>query len=99
MEDDDELGYYEDGVKRTLTDEQIAIFRHSEIHNLQEEQRKKEEAQIHDESSTAPSPGLTSPQDASDEDDEEEYARFLEQERKEFQEATAKQRKKAQKLK
>lgn len=25
--DDDDLGYYEDGVKRTLTDEQIEIFR------------------------------------------------------------------------
>jgi hypothetical protein len=32
--DDDGLGYYDDGVKRTLTDEQIAIFRHSEIHDL-----------------------------------------------------------------
>lgn len=26
-----DLGYYEDGTKRTLTDEQIAIFRHSEV--------------------------------------------------------------------
>jgi hypothetical protein len=33
-DDDDGLGYYADGVKRTLTDEQIAIFRHSEIHSL-----------------------------------------------------------------
>jgi len=31
---DDGLGYYEDGVKRTLTDEQIAIFRHSELEAL-----------------------------------------------------------------
>ena len=30
----DDLGYYEDGVKRTLTDEQIEIFRHSEIESL-----------------------------------------------------------------
>lgn len=30
-EDDDGLGYYSDGVKRTLTDDQIAMFRHSEI--------------------------------------------------------------------
>ncbi|KAI6250966.1 hypothetical protein HI914_00086 [Erysiphe necator] len=30
--EDDCLGYYEDGTKRTLTDEQIAIFRHSELH-------------------------------------------------------------------
>jgi hypothetical protein len=28
------LGYYADGVKRTLTDEQIRIFRHSEIYSL-----------------------------------------------------------------
>ncbi|KAK3394386.1 hypothetical protein B0H63DRAFT_517519 [Podospora didyma] len=33
-EEDDGLGYYEDGVKRTLTDEQIAIFRHSELEAL-----------------------------------------------------------------
>lgn len=33
-EDDDGLGYYSDGVKRTLTDEQIAIFRHSELEQL-----------------------------------------------------------------
>lgn len=29
-DDDDGLGYYPDGVKRTLTDEQILMFRHSE---------------------------------------------------------------------
>ncbi|KAK7713477.1 hypothetical protein SLS64_004727 [Diaporthe eres] len=34
-EDDDGLGYYPDGVKRTLTDEQIAMFRHSETQALQ----------------------------------------------------------------
>ncbi|KAI0882100.1 uncharacterized protein GGS22DRAFT_47775 [Annulohypoxylon maeteangense] len=33
-EEDDGLGYYPDGVKRTLTDEQIAIFRHSELESL-----------------------------------------------------------------
>jgi len=33
-DEDDGLGYYPDGVKRTLTDEQIAIFRHSEIEAL-----------------------------------------------------------------
>ncbi|OQE26652.1 hypothetical protein PENSTE_c005G04573 [Penicillium steckii] len=32
--EDVDLGYYPDGVKRTLTDEQIEIFRHSEIHAL-----------------------------------------------------------------
>ncbi|CAL3972450.1 unnamed protein product [Diplocarpon coronariae] len=38
--DDDGLGYYGDGVKRTLTDEQIAIFRHSEIEALSRQRRK-----------------------------------------------------------
>ncbi|KAK0730432.1 hypothetical protein B0H67DRAFT_478884, partial [Lasiosphaeris hirsuta] len=33
-DEDDGLGYYADGVKRTLTDEQIAIFRHSELETL-----------------------------------------------------------------
>lgn len=33
-QDDDGLGYYEDGCKRTLTDEQIAIFRHTEVQEL-----------------------------------------------------------------
>ncbi|KAJ5577445.1 uncharacterized protein N7459_006409 [Penicillium hispanicum] len=32
--EEDDLGYYPDGVKRTLTDEQIRIFRHSEVHAL-----------------------------------------------------------------
>ncbi|KAJ5114494.1 hypothetical protein NUU61_000253 [Penicillium alfredii] len=32
--DEEDLGSYPDGVKRTLTDEQIRIFRHSEIHAL-----------------------------------------------------------------
>lgn len=31
---EEDLGSYSDGVKRTLTDEQIRIFRHSEIHAL-----------------------------------------------------------------
>ncbi|KAI1774654.1 hypothetical protein F4818DRAFT_68932 [Hypoxylon cercidicola] len=39
-EDDDGLGYYPDGVKRTLTDEQIAIFRHSELEALRRAQSR-----------------------------------------------------------
>ncbi|OGM50860.1 hypothetical protein ABOM_000429 [Aspergillus bombycis] len=42
-DDDDGLGYYPDGVKRTLTDEQIKIFRHSEIHSLIRERQLREE--------------------------------------------------------
>jgi hypothetical protein len=33
-EEDDGLGYYADGEKRTLTDEQIEMFRHSEMEQL-----------------------------------------------------------------
>ncbi|CAM1504522.1 Fc.00g021130.m01.CDS01 [Cosmosporella sp. VM-42] len=40
-EEEDDLGYYEDGVKRTLTDEQIEIFRHSELEALRKEQEKQ----------------------------------------------------------
>lgn len=39
-EEDDNLGYYPDGVKRTLTDEQIAIFRHSELEALKRAEGK-----------------------------------------------------------
>ncbi|OOF96367.1 hypothetical protein ASPCADRAFT_506058 [Aspergillus carbonarius ITEM 5010] len=42
-EEEDDLGYYPDGVKRTLTDEQIRIFRHSEIHALLREKQLREE--------------------------------------------------------
>lgn len=49
--EDDGLGYYEDGVKRTLTDEQIAIFRHSEMHAILRDRRYAEEAR-RDESGT-----------------------------------------------
>lgn len=44
-EEDDGLGYYPDGVKRTLTDEQIAMFRHSELQALQKAQEKAQEKQ------------------------------------------------------
>jgi hypothetical protein len=39
FDDDDGLGYYDDGVKRTLTDQQIKMFRHSEIQRLLAERR------------------------------------------------------------
>lgn len=51
-EEDDGLGYYPDGVKRTLTDEQIAIFRHSELEALRRAREssntKKEEDSAYD---------------------------------------------------
>ena len=40
----DDLGYYDDGVKRTLTDEQIAIFRHSEIEAMLRQRRHADDA-------------------------------------------------------
>ena len=39
----DDLGYYADGVKRTLTEEQIAMFRHSEIYALLRIRQKERE--------------------------------------------------------
>lgn len=42
--EEDDLGYYEDGTKRTLTDEQIAIFRHTEIQALLRDRRHAAEA-------------------------------------------------------
>ena len=42
MEGDD-LGYYPDGVKRTLTDDQIAMFRHSEIYAILRERQVRKE--------------------------------------------------------
>ena len=42
-QEDDGLGYYDDGVKRTLTDEQIAMFRHSEIQAILKERRLQQQ--------------------------------------------------------
>lgn len=44
-EEDDGLGYYPDGTKRTLTEDQIAMFRHSEIQRLLQARRLKREAE------------------------------------------------------
>ncbi|KAF2030028.1 hypothetical protein EK21DRAFT_100768 [Setomelanomma holmii] len=41
--EDDGLGYYSDGTKRTLTDEQIAMFRHSEIQSILRKRRLRRE--------------------------------------------------------
>ena len=40
---EDDLGYYPDGVKRILTNDQIAIFRHSELHGLLRQQSVRDE--------------------------------------------------------
>ncbi|KAL8850471.1 MAG: hypothetical protein Q9221_004613 [Calogaya cf. arnoldii] len=52
---EDDLGYYPDGAKRTLTDEQIAMFRHSEIYALQRKrQLRKENQEVDDGFSDSP---------------------------------------------
>ncbi|KAI4730804.1 hypothetical protein E4T49_01158 [Aureobasidium sp. EXF-10728] len=53
--DDDNLGYYPDGVKRTLTNAQIAIFRHSEIQLLLRERRRNRESNQAEGEKTIPS--------------------------------------------
>ena len=54
---DDGLGYYPDGTKRTLTDEQIAMFRHSEIQSILRKRRlQKENGEISDHSVCADLP-------------------------------------------
>jgi hypothetical protein len=61
-----DLGYYPDGTPRTLTDEQVAIFRHSEIEQLVksynaylrdlEEEQEEEEAVSSESSAPSPAP-------------------------------------------
>ena len=48
-DDDGDLGYYPDGAKRTLTDEQIAMFRHSEIYSIIRARQVKRENDKFDE--------------------------------------------------
>lgn len=67
-EEEDDLGYYPDGVKRTLTDEQIAIFRHSEIQALLRERRYATEARA---SNPSCSTSTSGPDTASYDDHEE----------------------------
>ncbi|KAK0630124.1 hypothetical protein B0T17DRAFT_490604 [Bombardia bombarda] len=56
-EDDDGLGYYEDGVKRTLTDEQIAIFRYSELEALRRAQENPTSKKVASQASRIDGPG------------------------------------------
>lgn len=72
-EEQDCLGYYPDGVKRTLTDAQVAMFRFSEIQQLlkqkrrEEAKRKRKRNDADDEAidpSEIPRPAPVSPEDA-----------------------------------
>jgi len=61
-EADDGLGYYPDGTKRTLTDEQIAMFRHSEIQAILRKRRlRKENGEVSDTDPTPAVPVSVSP--------------------------------------
>ena len=121
--DEDLLGYYSNGTKRTLTDEQIAMFRHSEIQTILRMQRQRRDNQCSVDETKSCNPrsengdwefreveikqdcahlaGNIDYDDIEDEvmddgeDDEEEYARFLETERKEMELAAAERQRKA----
>jgi hypothetical protein len=60
-EENDGLGYYEDGVQRTLTDEQIALFRHTEIQMILRERRRKRDAEEFSEGEATPEPDAGKP--------------------------------------
>ncbi|KAL8699235.1 MAG: hypothetical protein Q9201_006117 [Fulgogasparrea decipioides] len=57
----DDLGYYPDGVKRTLTDEQISMFRHSEIYSLLRKRQLEKENELVEKESSDLSPGSEPP--------------------------------------
>ena len=104
-EEDDGLGYYPDGVKRTLTDDQVAMFRHSEIYAILRERLVRKENADADQDEVHSSSSKSTPAAAAegraelkegiegDSDDEEEYARFLEMEQKEMQAEAARRNK------
>lgn len=107
FESDDGLGYYADGVKRTLTDEQIAMFRNSEIYALLRERQVKQEnkdAGFADEPADLVSKAepLSAAQqvfeermeNVSDSDDEAEYTAFLAAEQKQIQDEATKNKRK-----
>lgn len=97
LEDDDGLGYYPDGVKRTLTDEQIAMFRHSEIYSLFRKKQIQDEARDADDNVNPESPNVGSTPNSAikieqevdsgpiDDNEEKEYLKFLEEEGKQME--------------
>lgn len=78
--EDDNLGYYPDGVKRTLTDEQIEIFRHSELEALRRADEKAVEHRDDSAESYRPSPRadettvVNNPRDSSGKNDHDSGA-------------------------
>ena len=109
-DEEDSLGCYSDGVKRTLTDQEISIFRHSEIHALlRQRDAAKEEAKDTENKSvepgankeSGPKPPTQSPlsrtmlEGAESDNDEKEYRQFLEKEQKEFAADASRRREKS----
>ena len=95
-EDNDGLGYYSDGVKRTLTDEQVAIFRHSEIQAILRERRHERESSFSSQHRGVDVEAAKEDHNDSVEresvsvlEDEDEYTRFLEQEQEQLRKDTA----------
>ena len=112
-EQEPNLGYYPDGTPRTLTDEQIKIFRHTEIHMLRVQAAQSGETaelskidmlldgsnhKSNQAEHTRVAEAITDQKEdgeveAEAEDEEREYARFLEREQEDFKAAaTAKAR-------
>lgn len=90
-EEDDGLGYYPDGVKRILTDEQVAMFRHSEIQTLLRELRHRREdgdaselSNVEPEERRAEAEAEAVQRSRIEADEEDEYAHFLEQEQEQL---------------
>jgi len=54
--EEEDLGTYPDGTPRTLTDDQIAMFRHSEIQTLLRERRRAREDASSDNEADVPHP-------------------------------------------
>lgn len=96
-EEDDGLGYYPDGGKRTLTDEQIAMFRHSELQALQrakDKAPKKEDQARRRRNSSSPIP-----MDLEEDEGEEEGECQEEETQKPWTAGPKKKRKKSKKKK
>lgn len=95
--EDDDLGYYPDGVKRTLTNEQIAMFRHSEIYSLVRKREIQNETRDIDEHvDPGPLHQGSTPYDVvnmrqeldvgdGDSNDDGEYLKFLEAEKRQME--------------
>jgi hypothetical protein len=88
-----------------LTDEQIAIFRHSEIETLLREQRRANEAAEAgkllrpEKAARKPDHNAEIPEAHPSSDDDSEYERFLQAEREEFERSAAQKRRKKNKKK